>query len=356
MASTFPPALYVDSNGEFSIRRDIPTPEPGSGEVLVKPLFSGVNPADAKHSRHLGIKDTVLGYDFCGQVVRAPAKSPLEPGDVVAGYTPTGIGRPWRYGTHQACLSCPEHLLFRVPNNLPNHHAACLTVVAATAADVAFNIFGLPLPGHGNTGQASRCGPILIWGGSTSVGTCLIQFARASGAHPIFVAASTSRHKILKDLGATRCFDYRSPDVVSEIQAAVGMAGRGPITCAVDCAGTETSPSSAEMLLECAGEATNLASVIVRKDGRFQMPLATADAPATIQPKGVPAPITIPPRPECWENMHKALLWAIDEYSTEFCLPPVEVFAGTAEEALGQVIQVAAAGRFGKLALKHPLA
>lgn len=194
-------ALFVDADGSFSIRRDIEIPEEENGEMVVRVLYSGINPADTKHSSRLGIVDTVLDYDFCGEVVNAGATS-FSSGDIVAGMTPTGIGRPTRYGAHQGYLCCPEDMAWLVPDQLPRPHAAALAVVVATAADAVFNLFGLPLPGEDaiTIKKDQGKGPILIWGGSSSVGISAIQLARAAGCRDIFVTASSGRHDLLKSL------------------------------------------------------------------------------------------------------------------------------------------------------------
>lgn len=156
----------------------------------------------------------MLGYRFCGKVLEiAPQCHRCYPGETVAGYTPTGLNRPTRYGTHQLYLACPEEMAFRVPAALPLSDAAALTVDAMTAADALFNLFGIPLPQEetpSSGAQASGKG-LLIWGASSSVGLCAVQLARASGVSPILMTASPQRHALPTELGATRYFDYRSP-------------------------------------------------------------------------------------------------------------------------------------------------
>jgi NADPH:quinone reductase-like Zn-dependent oxidoreductase len=48
---------------------------------------------------------------------------------------------------------------------------------------------------------------VLIWGGSSSVGSCAIQLAVASGLD-VVVTASPRNFKYCKGLGAKQCFDY----------------------------------------------------------------------------------------------------------------------------------------------------
>jgi NADPH:quinone reductase-like Zn-dependent oxidoreductase len=353
MALVCEPALCVEGTNDFQVRRDIPPPQPAQNEVLVKVLYSGVNPADIKHSQLLGICDTVLGYDFCGEVLQARPGSGYAAGDIVAGYTPTSLGRPTRYGAFQAQLACPEDMMFHVPANLPKEDAAALTVVASTAADALFNQFGLPLPTEREGGGVDSVdtGPLLIWGASSSVGVCALQYAKAAGVRDIYVTASPSRHALLCSYGATQCFDYSQPDAVELIKAAVKGAGSAGLAYAFDAIGSQVS---AQQTLLCAIDATRLASTTIQQDRRFQMPFAVANRPVEIHPTGMPRPITIPARPAAAARMWQALLWSIDEYGTSFRLPAVSVFVMSAEEAMGKVKEVAEKGSFGKVVLRLP--
>jgi len=358
-------ALYVDEKLKFGVRQEDQVPAPADGELLIENHFSGVNPADVKHATQLGIYPAVLGYDFAGKVLKAPASSQFKQGTIVAGSTPTGLGRPAKYGAHQGYLACPEDMAFSVPENLPAHHAACMSVVAMTAADALYNIFEFPLP-QDASGATSPGGPLLIWGASSSVGICAVQFAHASGVHPIFVTASPARHALLQELGATRCFDYRAPDVVSDIKAALTDAQKSSSGAAVhglDTVGSESpkddpkaNKSSAELLALCLPPDAVLASVVIQRDPRFKMPFATRSRDVTIRAPGVPHPITIPAQPAFARRAGKAFSWAVENYGAGFRMPAVEVFEGNAEQALEAVKEAADHGRgFGKLVLKHPL-
>ncbi|KAK1573554.1 chaperonin 10-like protein [Colletotrichum navitas] len=347
------PALYVDEDCNLKVIRNVSVPLLVDGEVVVKVLYSGVNPADVKHGPILGVRPTILGYDFCGRVAQSAPTSDFRVGDLVAGFTPTGVGKPSKYGAHQEYLSCPENIMYKVPENLPPTHAASLTTVTLTAADGLYNIFGFPLPGE-KPADGFRPGPLLIWGASASVGISMLQLARASGASPIFVTASPKRHELLKRLGATQCFDYAAPDVVSRIRAAVVESKAGPIAYAADCAGSLGEVSSAAQTEACVDGDATILSVVVHPGKKYKMPMPSATASFTFRlSNGLVLPF--PARPEAWDRLSKALRWAIEKYGAEFELPEVDVFEGSAEEALDKVQKVAEQGKFGKLVLAQPL-
>jgi NADPH:quinone reductase-like Zn-dependent oxidoreductase len=236
-----------------------------------------------------------------------------------------------------------------VPENLPRDHAAALSVVLATAADAIVNLFGLSLPGDGSKATQKGKGSILVWGGSSSVGICTIQLARAAGSREILVTASPGRHELLKSLGATACFDYASPSVVAEIKAAV-EARNSEIMYAIDAVGT---PTSAKQVESCSGDPTILVST-TQTFGRFQMPFATRSRDVQIRIPGLTQVIDIPSQPEQAARMDAAVKWAVRNYGNVFALPKVGVFSGNADECLAKVQETVDKGAFGKTVLRHP--
>ncbi|KAH7039869.1 chaperonin 10-like protein [Microdochium trichocladiopsis] len=392
MAEVTNTALYMDRDCQLSVKRNYTMPVPQADEVLVKVQFSGVNPADVRHGTHLGITPVVLGYDFSGHVVSCPPDCGLSPGDAVAGMTPTGVGRPARYGAHQEFLACPVDCLFRVPGNLPMHHAACLPVVACTAADVLFNVFGFPLPqnvsqtdvvgkpaevaarvpdAHESTqtkhqaGSGGIVGPLLIWGGSAAVGSCAIQLARACGVKSIIVTASPARHEMLRRLGATHCFDYHDAEVGAKILAAVEEQQEGPIRYALDAAGSFGNGgggggdglSSFEQMTRCGalpGNGVVLVSVVA-VGSRAILPFASRARDVTLAVRGQPQPIVIPADEAKAARTTAALQWVVGNYGEAFVLPAVDIWSGSAEDALVELERVEKQGRFGKMAVQHPL-
>jgi NADPH:quinone reductase-like Zn-dependent oxidoreductase len=348
MTSTSNKALYVDEDGHILVRNDIKHEETTVDELVIEVRYSGVNPADSKHAQ-LGIRSTVIGYDFCGTILSAPVGSRFKTGNIVAGYTPSGIGRPLKYGAHQSRLACPDDMVFEVPPNLPESHAAALTVVAMTAADAVFNLFQLALP----TAPADYTRPILVWGASSSVGFSAVQFLRASGCKNILVTASPARHELLKRVGATMVFDYATSTVVPDIVAAVEALGEGPISHALDAVGTS---SSADLIVRSVKNPSAVLASVTKFDGGFRMPVAYAKDSWRIQPPGVPHEIVTPARPEDHWRAWEALQWAVESYGSHFELPNVEVFQGTTEDALREIVKVGGYGRgFGKLVIQQPL-
>ncbi|POS68543.1 hypothetical protein DHEL01_v213063 [Diaporthe helianthi] len=311
-----------------------------------------------KHGPELGIRDVVMGYDFCGRVLHTPKTPPAGPGqakfavgDLVAGMTPTGVGRSQKYGSHQNQLAAPEDMMYSVPEGVPPQEAAALSVVTCTAADALYGFFKAPPP-DANELHGESHGSLLVWGGSTGVGLSLIQLARASGISPIIATASPARHEMLRDLGATHCFDYKDPDVATKIQVAVHESAGGKLSYAIDVAGSAEAVERIEQLVQ--PETVFLSTVVHPGKPGLKMPLACTRSDVALRfPNGIE--ITVPARIEDWKKTWGAMEWAVSHYGKGFRVPAVEVFDGKAEDALVELQKVAAQGKFGKLVIKHPL-
>ncbi|KAJ9650368.1 hypothetical protein H2198_010327 [Neophaeococcomyces mojaviensis] len=341
-------AIWLNPDGSLLSKTLQNSREPGKGEALVEVLYSGINPADVKHST-LGIHSTVSGYDFCGVVKEIGDGCVYDVGDVIAGYTPTGINRPERFGTHQNYLIYPaDNLAFHVPPEMKRQDAACLMVIVRTAADAMFNLLQYPLPGET---ASSPLKPLLIWGGATSLGLSTIQFAKSIGVPEIFVTASSQHHEWLTKLGATKCFDYRDDNVVENIRAYASLSGQ-VFDRVFDAVGSMQA-RTADLALSCAGEG----AIVVTATGHAKClnPFAITEVDVEIDIPGRGRTV-FPARPRDAERAQKALLWAVEHYGKEFVFPKVSNVSGQVAKAMQTITAV---GRglagYGKYVIEHPL-
>ncbi|CAH0015643.1 unnamed protein product [Clonostachys rhizophaga] len=343
--------LWILQDGSVEVRTITSSREPDEGEARIKVLYSGINPADTKHVAY-GICDTVIGYDFCGVVDKAGPGFPFGVGEVIAGSTPSGVGRPDKYGTHQNFITYPANeYAFKVPAHLPPEHAACLKVAVRSAADGLFVHLGLPLPGEQ---QSVPAGGLLVWGGTTSMGICAIQLAKAIGVHPVIVTASPKNHETLVQLGATACFDYKDDNVKAVIENYVSEQGT-TIAWAFETVGS-SDPPTADLAAACVGPLAKV--VAARAHPNYPSVYAAKETSATIRtPAG--GEITVPSKPEEAQRGQKALLWAIENYGTKFRIPNVHVLEDkkSSSEVI-EILKAVAKGKagFGKFVLKHPIA
>ncbi len=122
-------------------------------------------------------------------------------------------------GAFQTHVVLLEHMTAAIPDALPFADAAALPLGISTAACALFprDFLALNAPAKGAPGTGQM---VLVWGGSTSVGTNAVQLAVAA-CYEVIATASPRNFELLKQLGATAVFDYRSPTVVADISAAL---------------------------------------------------------------------------------------------------------------------------------------
>ena len=197
-------AFIVDKYGKDSRLRagQLPEPEIGDHDVLVRILASGVNPLDAKimageFKLVLPYKPPfVLGNDLAGVVERVgPGVQRFAPGEQV-------YARPDkdRIGTFAELIAIDEADLALKPAALTMAEAASLPLVALTAWQALVEKADLQ-PGQ----------RVLIHAGSGGVGTVAIQLAKHLGAY-VATTTSTANLDWVRDLGADLVVDYRRED------------------------------------------------------------------------------------------------------------------------------------------------
>ncbi|GAA5335601.1 MULTISPECIES: zinc-dependent alcohol dehydrogenase family protein [Thermus] len=192
---------------------DLPVPEPGPGEVLVKNLAVAVNPVDAKiraAGRWAGVEPPfVLGYDAAGVVAKVgPGVKDLKEGDEVY-YTPEIFGNP--HGTYAEFTPVPAGLVARKPKNLSFAEAAAIPLAGGTAWEAVVRRLAVR-PGE----------TVLVMGGAGGVGSFAVQFAKAAGAF-VIATASQENLPVLRELGADLALDYRGAWQEEVLRATEGL-------------------------------------------------------------------------------------------------------------------------------------
>jgi putative PIG3 family NAD(P)H quinone oxidoreductase len=195
---------------------DLPVPEPGSGEVLIRVFAAGVNRADILQRRGL---------------YPSPPDAPAWPGLEVAGVVERvgqGVDQ-WAPGDRVCALIsgggyaefvvCNSSLVMPTPHGLTDIEAAALPEAACTV----WSNFVI--------GGASEGRSILIHGGSGGIGTTAIQVAKALGMRVMVTAGGADRAARCAALGADIAIDYRREDFSSVVVA------DGGVDMVLDCIG-----------------------------------------------------------------------------------------------------------------------
>ncbi|KAF7877212.1 hypothetical protein EAF04_000897 [Stromatinia cepivora] len=361
--------LWVSRGGRLDIRQQLPI-SPSMlqpDEYLIRVLYSGLNPADHKHSIFLGICDLVAGYDFAGTVVaRGSDRLSLLPGALVCGLARTGLcignQQSGLHGAHQQFLVAAAKGVFPLPAQTSDAELqvlATVPVVAATAADCLFGLLGLDA-----TPSAKNKAPLLVWGGGSAVGHAVIQFAREAGVAPILVLASPRHHEVLRRRGATRCFDYRHIDTIRH-QIAVAMRelspgsdGDGCLRLAIDATGmnhVEIHSILADASAEAHGSTGRGAARLVSTvggSGDILKPFAAVIFGEDVHLGGGRV---VRGRVADGALVADKVRWAIRHLGSQFHQVPVEVLDGGWPALIPGVTRVSAGGMsFRKLVFKMP--
>ena len=178
--------------------RELPSPAPLAGEVLISVRAAALNPKDSlirkgKFRRVTGTRfPRRLGYDVSG-VVRAVGEgvTRLRAGDEVF-----GMKNGWAGGTVAEEVCVLERELAVKPKGLSFEDAAAIPLAGLTALQA--------LRDEGRVQPGQR---VLINGGSGGVGVFGIQVARALGAH-VTTTSSARNLELCRSLGAQEAWDY----------------------------------------------------------------------------------------------------------------------------------------------------
>ncbi|WP_375261909.1 NADP-dependent oxidoreductase [Palleronia sp.] len=195
---------------------DIPTPEPGPGELRIRVHAASVNPVDYKIRQGgypmVGADDLpfTMGRDVSGVVdaVGEGAES-FGKGALVHAMISTGGG----YVEH-AIVNAGDAAA--VPDGLGHEQAAAIPLAGLTAWQA--------LVDHGQLRNGQR---VLIHGGAGGVGHFAIQIAKARGAW-VATTAAAEDVSLLHELGADMVIDYRNQrfeDEIDEVDLVVDLIG-----------------------------------------------------------------------------------------------------------------------------------
>jgi len=190
------------------LTEEIPTPEPGPGEVMVRIEATGVTLTEllwypTTHTKTGERRnDAVPGHEFSGVVAATGAGTQ----GVTVGDEVYGMNDWYADGaTAEYCLTRPEWIA-RKPSNLSHSEAASVPIGALTAWQ-----------GLLDRARLQRGEGVLIHGGAGAVGTWAIQFARRQGARVITTASARNREFLLQ-LGAQQVIDYRTERFEDSVQ------------------------------------------------------------------------------------------------------------------------------------------
>ncbi|MBE7179693.1 MAG: zinc-binding alcohol dehydrogenase family protein, partial [Terriglobus roseus] len=188
---------------------------------------------------------TILGEDAAGKVVEVGSKlkHKFHVGQRIMAHT-LGIGQGSAFGGFQMYPVVNPATAAAIPDDVSFAEAAVLPLSISTAAAGLFTKVALrlvcPTPESATAEpplKSKQKATVLVWGGSSSVGSSCIQLAAAAG-YKVITTASPSNYTYCKDLGASLVLDYHNPDVVLIL---IGLMRGMNVIGAYDAIGTQTT-------------------------------------------------------------------------------------------------------------------
>ena len=204
-------AAFISQQGSPEVFQigELPTPDPGPGQVLVKITHSAINPIDTYiRSGNIPLPiefPYVPGCDFAGTVESVGENvTEISVGDRVWGSNQSLFGRQ---GTLAEYIAIDQDWVYPIPGEMTDEQAAAGALTGITAH------LGLFLHGSLQPGET-----VFVNGGTGGVGSMVVQFAKAVGARVVTTAGTDEKRQLAKDLGADLVLDYRAADLDDQIQ------------------------------------------------------------------------------------------------------------------------------------------
>ena len=251
-------AVRFHEHGGVDVLRyeDVPDPEPGPGEVLVRVHACALNHLDIWERRGLERVKVPLphisGSDVAGVVVASAAPGVaagrhvmLQPGISCGRCAACLSGRDNECPTYgllgSACdggyaelVKVPIQNLVSIPDEIDFAHAAAFPLTFVTAWHMLIT-----------RAQLKRGEDVLVLAAGSGVGQAAIQIASLHGARVFATAGSDDKLRRARALGASEAIDHHKQDVAEEIWR---LTNRRGVDVVIEHVGERTWPAAVRSL------------------------------------------------------------------------------------------------------------
>jgi putative PIG3 family NAD(P)H quinone oxidoreductase len=214
--------------------RDLPDPEPGPEDLLIRVRASALNRADllqrrGRYPAPAGAPADIPGLEFAGEVRHCgPLAHGFRRGDRVMGI----LGG----GGHAEQVALHHRLCLRIPPSLSWERAAAIPEAFLTAYDAMFA-----------QGRLAAGETVLVQAAASGVGTAALQLGRVAGARVIGLCRTRRKREQLEEAGFKPVFDPAEKNVADRILHAAGNDG---VDLVLDMVGASAWPLHARVLRE----------------------------------------------------------------------------------------------------------
>ncbi|KAK5094194.1 hypothetical protein LTR70_004234 [Exophiala xenobiotica] len=218
---------------------EAPLPTAGPNELVIRNVAVAINPLDC-HMQQAGVFvqqwPAIFGCDVAGQVyeVGSEVHGRFKKGDRVIGHAINLVsGRP-QDGAYALYTVVPVDKAAILPDAIPFTEGVVVPFALEAAVctlslkqpgtampGVATPALGLPYP---SLEPAPSSKTLVVYGGSSSVGSMTTQLATAAGIKVISIA-SARNFELCRSCGAVQVFDYHNPSFVEKVAEAVAETG-----------------------------------------------------------------------------------------------------------------------------------
>jgi NADPH2:quinone reductase len=204
-------AIQITQTGgpDVMVLRELSTPAPGPGQVLIKIEACGVNFIDVylREGRYPSQLPFVPGQEAAGVVTAlGPDVSGWKVGDRVA----------WCHimGTYAEFALAPVTRLIAIPDGVTTRQAAAAMLQGMTAHYLAHSTYAIQ-PGD----------TVLIHAGAGGVGLLLIQMAKRLGARVLTTVSTEQKAALARGAGADEVILYTQEDFAPKVRELTGGKG-----------------------------------------------------------------------------------------------------------------------------------
>jgi len=221
--------IHEYGNADVLHIEEIPVPQIGADELLIKVHAAAVNPMDWKvregyfKDMHMHSFPFTLGQDFSGTVEKVGSSvKGFKVGDDVYG-RPSGDGD----GSYAEFIEVKASNVALMPKTITYDEAASIPVAGTTAWETLIN-----------KAKIQKGQRVLILGASGGVGSMAVQIGKSRGCFVIGTTSGTN-YDFVKNLGCDEVIDYTSQDFSEKLR---------DIDVVLDCVGGENQEKAFKVL------------------------------------------------------------------------------------------------------------
>jgi NADPH:quinone reductase-like Zn-dependent oxidoreductase len=192
--------LNASNQEPLLIQAEVPQPQPGKGELLIRVQAAGVTPTElhwypTTHTKSGEVRHKAIpGHEYSGVIAAIGEQA----AGFAVGQSVYGMNDWFAEGaTAEYCIAQPQSIAPK-PASLAHEAAATVPIGALTAWQALID-----------RAKVQRDDRVLVHGGAGSVGSFAVQLAKLHGAYAIATVSSDDR-EFVTQLGADEALDYEA--------------------------------------------------------------------------------------------------------------------------------------------------